>query len=269
MNPAKQQQRRRRIRKHQQKMAAELAVRRKAKQAKTEANQKKNVRKRQRPNHHVPQTLEKPDFQPASYNNECYIVGGGPSLMKFDWKNLDGKFLIAVNRAYETLPEVYFTDDDYWQRHRKQMMAHKAQLYRGRIARKRVIKVPEVIELQLQPKPQGWSDQYGELHHGSNSSYACIQLAAQLGFNKIFLLGVDMKHQGKFNRKKKNNIGVTHWHTGHRRTDPANAYKNFINHYNQMVPLAEQRGVTITNVNTPEGTALKCFPIKSFDEVFS
>ena len=277
MNQTEQQRRRRKIRKRQQQKVAELAEQRKAKANPPDPDQKainqKAKRKRRRnPGHHVPQVLEVPDFQPSLYNKVCYIIGGGPSLMNFEWKNLDGKFLIAINRAYETLPNaqiVYFTDDDYWQRHQTEMLQHTGKLYRGRIARHKVIKDKEVTEIQLQPKPQGWSDQYGELHHGSNSTYACIQLAAQLGFNKIYLLGVDMKHQGKYNRQKKNNKGVTHWHSGHRRTDPATAYRGFVNHYKQMVPLAKQRGVEIINVNTPEGTSLQCFPIKSFDEVFS
>ena len=140
---------------------------------------------------------------------------GRPSLTDFDWKKLDGKFLIAINRSYEVLPEaqiVYFTDDDFWQRHKGKMIAHKGKKYRGRLARKTVIDHPDVLELQLQPKPSGWSDQFGELYHGSNSGFACIQVAAQLGFKTINLLGFDMKHEGTYVKGKKNCLGTTHWH---------------------------------------------------------
>ena len=34
-----------------------------------------------------------------------------------------------------------------------------------------------------------------------------------------------------------------------------------------MAPI-KKRNLTVINVNTPKGTALKCFPIKSFEEVF-
>lgn len=215
--------------------------------------------------------LPKPDYKPGRYNNECYIIGGGPSLIGFDWSNLDGKFVIAINRAYEVLPNaqiVYFTDDDYWQRHKEEMITHKGQKYRGRIARRNIIKHPDVIELQLQPKPSGWSDTFGELYHGSNSTHACIQLAAQLGFTTIYLLGIDMKHQGKYNKQKKNAEGVTHWHNGHRRIDPENAYNMMKTHYANLAQDAKTRNINVINVNTPRGTTLKCFPIKSFDEVF-
>jgi hypothetical protein len=263
MNEAQRQ----RIRKRQQQLAQ--ARKRKARKQQKVAQKRSKLHPAKQ---HVSNPLPLPDdINAAQYNNECYIIGGGPSLIGFDWSNLDNKFLIAINRAYEVLPEaqiVYFTDDDYYQRHRSAMLAHKGKKYRGRLARKQVIKDKDVLELQLQPRPFGWSDQFGELYHGSNSTHACIQVAAQLGFKKIYLLGVDMKHYGKWNRGKKNNKGVTHWHNGHRRTDPAHAYKMMIGHYNKLAPEAEKRGVEIINVNTPDGTSLKCFPIKPFEEVF-
>jgi uncharacterized Rossmann fold enzyme len=261
-----------RIKKQQAQVKAAAKIR----EARRKKQQALNKKQRQRAIHPAKQVVRNPltppaDINPEKYDKECYIIGGGPSLIGFNWKLLDNKFVIAINRAYEVLPDaqiVYFTDDDYYQRHRSEMLRHPGKKFRGRIARKQVIKDPEVLEIQLQQRPFGWSDQFGELYHGSNSSYACIQVAAQLGFNKIYLLGVDMKHQGKFDRKKKNNKGVTHWHNGHKRTDPATAYKMMIGHYNKLAPEATKRGVEIINVNTPDGTALKAFPIKSVKEVF-
>ena len=271
MNPAQ----RRKI-KMQQRQAKKIAALRKERQAALKKQQLRNqpspAGRRQKPRQqHVSNPLPKPDIDSTQWNQEAYIVGGGPSLMGFDWKNLDGKFVIGINRAYEVLPNaqiIYFTDNDYWQRHANEMKKHSGMLCRGRIARRPDITDERVTEFQLQAHPSGWSDQYGELFHGSNSTFACIQLAYQLGFNKIYLLGIDMKHQGAYVRNKKNNLGVTHWHSGHRRTDPANAYKMFMAHYAKMVPEAKKRGVEIVNVNTPEGTALKHFPIKSYEEVF-
>jgi uncharacterized Rossmann fold enzyme len=268
------QAQRERIRKRQ----VQLARARKLKAQRQEKIQQQAKAKAQKPKprlnrNFVSHALPVPeDIKADEYNKECYIVGGGPSLIGFDWSNLDNKFVIAINRAYEVLPEaqiVYFTDDDYYQRHRSEMLVHKGKKFRGRLARKPVIKDPEVLELQLQAQPWGWSDQFGELYHGSNSTYACIQVAAQLGFKKIYLLGIDMKHQGNFNKQKKNNQGVTHWHNGHRRTDPAHAYKMMIGHYQKLAPEAKKRGIEVINVSSAlDGTALKVFPIKTFDEVF-
>ena len=273
MNPTQRE----RIRKHQKQLKRAAAK----KQARQEAIDKKHKamgvpkpqrRKRAQQPKLVSHPLPLPeDIVATDFEKECYIIGGGPSLGGFDWSKLDGKFVIAINRAYEVLPDaqiVYFTDDDYYKRHRSAMIAHSGKKYRGRIQRQKIIKDPEVLELQLQQRPYGWSDQFGELFHGSNSTHACIQVAAQLGFDKIYLLGVDMKHQGKFNKQKNNNKGTTHWHSGHRRTDPAHAYKMMMGHYEKLAPEAEKRGIKVINVNTPDGTDLKCFPVKSFEEVF-
>ena len=273
------QTQRQRIKKHQQqlKAAAALKKQRRNKQVAQQAAQQaaQQVKRKQLKNRRAGLSTNNPlsvpdDIKAEEFNRECFIVGGGPSLIGFDWSNLDGKFCIAINRAYEVLPNaqiVYFTDDDYYQRHRKEMLKHTGKKYRGRLAKKVVIKDPEVLELQLQQRPFGWSDQFGELHHGSNSSYACIQVAGQLGFKKIYLLGVDMKHQGKYDRKKKNNEGVTHWHNGHRRTDPASAYKMMIGHYKKLAPEAKKRGIEIININN--NTNLDAFPIKTVEEIFN
>ncbi len=258
----------RRVRKHQQAIQAAAKRRRQAQNAKKNPKAAAKATKVNQANRALPLPE---DIKAGEFNNECYIVGGGPSLTKFDWKKLDGKFVIAINRAYEVLPDaqiIYFTDDDYWSRHAKGMLAHKGKKYRGRLAKRAVIKHPDVLELQLQPQPSGWSDQFGELYHGSNGGFACIQLAAQLGFTTIYLLGYDMKHRGKYNRGAKNCKGTTHWHNGHRRIDPATAYTMMKRHYQKMVPNVKKRNLNVINVNTPKGTDLKGFPIKLFEEVF-
>jgi len=257
---------RKRIKKQQDRIK-QLAQRRKAAKKAAPPQPKKKGR-----GGVVSHPLKKPDIDASQWNHECFIVGGGPSLVGFDWKNLDGKFIIGINRAYEILPEaqiIYFTDDDYWQKHRKGMMAHKGLKFRGRLARRPIIKEPGVTEIQLHSKPGGWSDTFGELYHGSNSGYACIQVAGQLGFTTIYLLGFDMKHYGNYNHKTKNSLGVTHWHNGHRRIDPKTCYAMFMRNYDVMKPLAEKRNFNIININTPKGTALKHFPVKSVEEVFS
>ena len=48
---------------------------------------------------------------------ECFIVGGGPSLSSFDWSLLNNKITIAINNAYQVLPQAsicYFTDNDWF-----------------------------------------------------------------------------------------------------------------------------------------------------------
>lgn len=189
---------------------------------------------------------------------ECYIVGGGPSLTAFHWPNLYDKFVIAINRAYEMLPNaqiIYFTDPDWWERHKNAIVEHGAALYRGRINRKPDIVHSKVFEFQLLAE-QGWSDDWGYLYHGINSTYAAVQVAAQLGFKKINLLGVDMKWRGK----------RTHWHSGHKRIDPQLIFQRFMHNFNGMVPELKKRNIEVININYD--TALTCFPVKSYKEAF-
>jgi len=105
------------------------------------------------------------------------------------------------------------------------------------------------------------------LRHGSNSTYAALNMAAvHLGFKNIFLLGVDLKwgQQGKRN--------TSHWHSQtplqHKRIDPESVYFKMKEAYKTIAPPLKQLGVSVTNVNTPEKTAIDVFPIKSIQEVF-
>ena len=190
--------------------------------------------------------------------SECYIVGGGPSLKGFDWNLLSDKYVIAVNRSYEVLPNariVYFTDLDWYEEHKQGLNSHRGCLINGSNSVSQHI--PNVIQYTL-------TQQYGLvmedkcLAHGHNSVYAAINLAVQMKFNKIYLLGVDMKWSGD----------DTHWHDGHTRTDPEHAYKMMLTAFDTIVDPLKELNVEVINVNDINKTALKAFPIKSFEEVF-
>lgn len=203
---------------------------------------------------------------PANYDNTCYIVAGGPSLKNFDWKLLTpDKFVIAINRSYEVLPDaqvVYYTDRDFWDRHKQAMLAHKGQLMRGVLHPQKEKEHPRIILWHL-TGPHGYETTPGKLKHGSNSTHAALNLAAaHFGFKKIYILGLDMKWGQKNNKK------TSHWHDGHKRIDPENAYKKMSKAYDLMAPMLKTAGVEVYNVNTPEQTALRAFPIVSVQEVF-
>jgi len=200
----------------------------------------------------------------TAYNRTCYIIGGGASLKDFDWSLLDGKFVIAINRAYEVLPNaqiVYFTDDDYYRRHKEAMEKHSGIKVKGSL-NPALVNAPGVIQFHL-ITDQGLVLQPGCLAHGSNSTYAAINMAGvHLGFNKIYLLGVDMKWGNRGDRT------TTHWHDGHKRIDPEGAYDMMIEKYKTLVGPLRFRGIEVINVNNPEDTDLKVFPIQTFEEVF-
>lgn len=203
---------------------------------------------------------------PSKYNYTCYIMAGGPSLRGFDWSRLTpDKFIIAVNRAYEVLPDaqvVYFTDQDYWQRHREAMMKHKGQLIRGVLNPERERKqMPQEVIIYHLTGPAGYETKPGKLKHGSNSTYAALNLAAaHFKFEKIYILGLDMKW-GKPGDKSQ-----SHWHDGHKggRLDPESGYKKMIQAYDTIKQPLKDAGVEVYNAN-PD-SAVKAFPRITIEE---
>jgi hypothetical protein len=191
--------------------------------------------------------------------DECYIIGGGPSLVHFDWKTLDGKFVLGINRAYEVLPDaqvIYFTDKDYYERHKDGMHKHGAVLLRGRLTKKPEIKHEDVFEYQLIGE-KGLAEKPGQLYHGINSAYAAINVAYQMGFKMIYLLGIDMLHKGKYR---------SHWHSGHKRIDPPSIFPRFMKNHDHLAKLLKKKKVKVINVNS--NTKLKAYPVKTYAEVF-
>ncbi len=203
-------------------------------------------------------------INPEEYNNTCYIVAGGPSLKGFAWSRLDGKFVIAINRSYEVLPNaqiIYFTDYDFWDHHRDNMLAHSGQLIKGSQTRSKEENNPSVIYYRLSGKP-GISTERGLLHHGNNSTYAALNLAAvHLKFKKIYLFGVDMKWGEPKNKS------TSHWHDGHKRIDPEYSYDKMKRAFKTIVEPLTNIGVEVYNANID--SALECFPKVTIEEALN
>jgi len=180
----------------------------------------------------------------------CVLVGGGPSLRSFDWSLLDNHFVIAINKAYQVLPNaqmIYFTDNDYMQREWDAMFKHGGMMVRGAINPQSEPQNPRLMYYRLITQ-LGFVTQPGCLAHGNNSGYAALNLAGgHLGFKKIALLGFDLKWDGK----------NSHWHGGHDRTDTDDSMKRWAVHYDYLAAPLEAIGCKVWNVNPDSG--IKCF----------
>lgn len=187
---------------------------------------------------------------------QCFIVGGGPSLTNFDWSLLDGKITIAINNAYKVLPNasiVYFTDNDWWNAHKEELLAHKGVKIKGS-TKATMIHHPKVKEYEL-TKASGLELTGGCLAHGYNSVHAAINLAVVLGFKEIYLLGVDMGWQD----------GKSHWHDEHTRVDPESAYAMMKACFDVTAQELWARRVEVINLN-PD-SKLECFPKRPYNEI--
>ena len=199
---------------------------------------------------------------------ECYIVGGGSSLIGFPWRLLKNKFVIAINCAYGVLPDadiVYFTDQSFWKDHEEELSKHTGRLIRGRLYTDPPI--PSAEEYIFKGRT-GFSDTWGEWYHMSNSGAVAIQLAYQLGFKRIYLLGYDMKF-GTISDGESRTYGHSHWHGCYKNPPSKVLYKqSFLPLYPELSERLAQRDVEVININTPQQTDLRCFPIRSKEEIF-
>lgn len=178
---------------------------------------------------------------------DWYIVGGGPSLRGFDFARLDGRNVIAVNRAYEVLPDapyIYFSDYRFWGWHQDGLLAHKGVKVTGSPIK---IKHPDVVQYKLTGY-RGIDLRPGKLRGGNSSGYAAINLAVHLRATKIYLLGFDMCAPE----------GVTHWHSGHPIKTKTTVYAdNMLRYFASATKALDCLGIKVYNVGID--SKIDCF----------
>ena len=133
-----------------------------------------------------------------------YIIGGGPSLKDFNWDQLKDKNVIAINRAFETVPGagvLYWTDTRFYSWYKEGITNFKGLKITCHPIAERpgdvlVLKPNESSQLDTRPS---------FINHGNSSGFGGINLAVKLGAKKIYLLGFDMG-------TAPNN---THWRSGY------------------------------------------------------
>lgn len=186
-------------------------------------------------------------------SNDIYIVGGGASLKNFDWTRLSGRRVIAVNRAYETLPfaeVVYFSDLRFWVWNQSALLQHTGRKITSavKIKKKRIENV-RITGLT------GIDTKEGCIRQGNNSGYGAINLAVHLNAKRIFLLGFDMKFSG----------GQCHWHDGYPVLNTEKMLQQMIHYFDTMVDPLSTLGVQVVNLNLESN--LTCFPKVPLEEI--
>jgi hypothetical protein len=146
-------------------------------------------------------------------SKKVYVVGGGPSLRAFNWKLLDDQEVIAVNAAIYELPWAkYFVTVDYsymlkMRAKQKFFIAtestkvfvcgmHHSYLreHRGAVTDTRSRRPYDLRLFQMIIKSHtayGCGFTFKDFRSGENSGYCGLQLAVLLGYDEIYLLGMD------------------------------------------------------------------------------
>ena len=170
-----------------------------------------------------------------------YIIGGGPSLKGFNFKELSGCRTIAINKAilYHTEADVlYWTDGRFYT-----WFKNEVDNYKGlKFALKPGSQYTRDIQVLRKGKPYGIEEDPQTLSHGFNSGYAAINLAYHLGAKRIILLGFDMANEGT----------ETHFHDGYP-TRPAGNHiyhDKFLPGFKQLNSEIKAKGVHVLNASS-------------------
>lgn len=164
-----------------------------------------------------------------------FLVGGGPSLIGFDWSRLVDRNVLAINRAYECCPQaqvIYFSDKRFWNWHGEQLKNHTGRVISGAHR----LRVTGVESYQFSGV-EGLDLTRGKLRHGNSSGYAAINLAVHLGAKKIVLLGYDMRMVDD----------RAHWHDGYPVVARQNVFDKMHAFFETMIPQLKQLDITVLN----------------------
>lgn len=197
---------------------------------------------------------------PIFAGQPVFVVAGGPSLKSLDWSRLAGKNAIAINRAYENLPDatmLWFADARFWRMHRDRLVAHAARWKATTTLNYHPDdNLPPDIFQYRPTGHDGFDPEPGRIRTGNNSAFMATHLAAQMGAKAIIMLGVDMKHGAG---------GETHYHDGHGFQHREETLTDLMLPFFRSLakPLAE-RGISVINASL--GSALTVWPRCSIAE---
>lgn len=187
----------------------------------------------------------------------CYVIGGGPSLLGFDFSRLPGGFRIGANRAaWLAECDALVTVDRNFHRHEGDRI--RAFGKNAHIALRDVpMPYPEATYWGHAKNLDGLALAPGMLA-GSNSGFAGLNLAVQLGYSDIALLGFDFRwHDGR-----------SHFHAGYgQRRHIERQLATWVQAFKPAARQLRDRGIRVTNFLGPMGSLVKDFPTAPLEEL--
>lgn len=220
---------------------------------------------------------------PLWKDGECLIIGGGPSMpQQFGvpkeiirkvqsgaleqsvyspyLEPIHGRHVIGINNAYLIGPwvDIIFFGDCGW------YITHRLRL--AKLTTLKVSCCPRfggkgregVRYMKKDPRKgsrTGISDRPGFVAWNSNSGYASVSLACQLGVRRIILLGFDMRRMD----------GATHSHPPHDPSRKKDPYNQHMRGTDKMAADAKRLGLEILNCS-PD-SAIQAFPKVSLKDI--
>ena len=188
------------------------------------------------------------------------VIASGPSLTQeqADAAKASGHFTIVVNGAYKMLPTadaLYAGDFFFW----KMYYADIKRIFKGKLwcqDSSTTARWPDIKRMRGTNREGLGKD---VIHLNGNSGVQAINLAYLGGFEKIILLGFDMKLGPK---------GERHFHPDH--PHPMVQNQVFSEWLHKLERVAKDLRIAKVEVlNATPGSAMKCFPMVDWKEVLA
>ena len=183
------------------------------------------------------------------------MIGGGPSLRRFDWQSLKDRPCVAINEAGHEAPwaKILYFNDYSWYAANNDLVHRFAGItatYDENLSARTDVKVHHT-------GGEGFDTAWPGIRHGNNSGYAAINVAWHFGARKLALLGYDMGPD--IADKDRPN-----YHTRYKRRQFKDwKFRNWIRIFKALE--YEEYGMEIVNCSML--SRLECFPKVSIDEV--
>ena len=158
--------------------------------------------------------------------DECFIIGGGPSVLDFDASLLRGKRVIAINNAFQDFPQadiLYFMDFHWWQWNAESIYDFGGLIFT----------LSPRFEQSFRIFAIGMAAQYAyyegqeAINYASNSGLTGIFLAIKLGAGKINLVGFDG--------------GLKNYHDRHQERPPSEVETRHRQSWSKWLPILHEK----------------------------
>jgi hypothetical protein len=187
----------------------------------------------------------------------CYVIGSGPSLIGFDFDALPSGFRIGANRsAWLAKCDALVTVDRNFHRHEaERIQAFGANAYVS--LPEKGMRLPGVSYWHFARNLDGLATAPQTLS-GSNSGFAALNLAVQLGYTDIALLGFDFRWDGT----------RSHFHEGYQqRASVQRSLATWAQAFDAVARQLRGTNVRVTNFVGPLGSIVKAFPTAPLEEL--
>ena len=195
---------------------------------------------------------------------DAYVIGGGPSLVAFDWELLRHENTVGCNSAFilgaHICNVVLFADFEWWDKIGKKQLPEYGGIVVSICDRlvyhKKPIHVPSWVHL-MQRNPVKHLGTGHMLGWYGNTGACAINLALNMGAKRVFLLGFDMKMKTQPN-----------WHNLRHQNGRREVYARFLNEFKRFSKSAQKVYPDREIINVTDDSDLIEFPKVSLEEHF-